>query len=84
MTASLTGMTLPSWAAHLQAKIAPAPLLLVQAFADTLDLDLGTDVLAHDDEARAWLADAGLRDPGQPDLAATCGWPARSGKVSGP
>ena len=47
MTASLTGMTLPSWAAHLQAKIAPAPLLLVQAFADTLDLDLGTDVLAH-------------------------------------
>jgi predicted RNA-binding Zn ribbon-like protein len=76
MTASLTGMTLPSWAAHLQAKIAPAPLLLVQAFADTLDLDLGTDVLAHETEARAWLADAGLRGPdvidGQaagPDLA---------------
>jgi predicted RNA-binding Zn ribbon-like protein len=42
-------------------------LLLVQAFVDTLDLDLHTDVLAHADEARAWLADAGLRDPGQRD-----------------
>jgi predicted RNA-binding Zn ribbon-like protein len=27
-------------------------------------------MLAHADEAQAWLADAGLRDPGQPDLAA--------------
>ena len=70
MTASLTGMTSPSWASHLPHKMAPPPLLLVQAFVDTLDLDLHTDVLAHADEARAWLADAGLRDPEQPDLAA--------------
>ena len=28
-------------------------LLLVQAFVNTLDLDLRTDVLAHTDEARA-------------------------------
>ena len=70
MTASLSGMTLPSWASHLEHKLAPPPLLLVQAFVNTLDLDLRTDVLAHADEARAWLADAGLRDPGQPGFAA--------------
>ena len=70
MTASLSGMTLPSWASHLEYKLAPPPLLLVQAFVNTLDLDLRTDVLAHADEARAWLADAGLRDPGQPGFAA--------------
>src|ERR1700747_2805486 len=70
MTASLNGMTLPSWASHLEHRLAPPPLLLVQAYINTLDLDLRTDILAHADEARAWLADAGLRDPGQPDLAA--------------
>jgi predicted RNA-binding Zn ribbon-like protein len=64
MTASLNGVTLPSWASHLEPKPAPMPLLLVQAFVDTLDADQGTDVLAHPDEAGAWLADAGLRDPG--------------------
>ena len=64
MAASLIGMTLPSWASHLEYKLAPPPLLLVQAFVNTLDLDLRTDVLAHTDEARAWLADADLRDPG--------------------
>jgi predicted RNA-binding Zn ribbon-like protein len=66
MAASLSGMTLPSWASHLESKLAPPPLLLVQAFVDTLDLDLRTDVLAHSDEARAWLADAGLRQEDQP------------------
>src|SRR6516162_6963648 len=69
MTANLNGMTLPSWASHVEDKLAPMPLLLVQAFVDTLDLDLGTDKLAHPDEARAWLAEAGLRvpDPERPD-----------------
>jgi len=67
MAANLVGMTLPSWASHLEHKLAPPPLLLVQAFVNTLDLDLRTDVLAHADEARAWLAGAGLRDPGQAD-----------------
>jgi predicted RNA-binding Zn ribbon-like protein len=70
MMASLSGMTLPSWASHLESKLAPPSLLPVQAFVDTLDLDLRTDVLAHSDEARAWLADAGLRDPDQPGFDA--------------
>ena len=72
MTVTLNDMTLPSWASHVEDKLAPMPLLLVQAFVDTLDRDLGTDIFAHPDEARAWLADAGLRapgpqDPGRPD-----------------
>jgi len=60
---SLNGMTLPSWASHIEDKPAPMPLLLVQAFVDTLDQDLRTDMFARDEQARAWLADAGLRAP---------------------
>jgi predicted RNA-binding Zn ribbon-like protein len=69
MTATLNDMTPPSWAAHVEDKLAPMPLLLVQAFVDTLDRDLGTDIFAHPDKARAWLADAGLRvpEPQSPD-----------------
>jgi len=63
VTVTLNDMTLPSWASHVEDKLAPMPLLLVQAFVDTLDRDLGTDIFAHPDEARAWLADAGLRVP---------------------
>jgi predicted RNA-binding Zn ribbon-like protein len=70
MTVSLNGTTLPSWASHLLHKLAPPPLLLVQAYVNTLDLDLRTDILAHADEAQAWLADTGLRDLGQPGLTA--------------
>jgi predicted RNA-binding Zn ribbon-like protein len=55
-------MTVPSWASHLEHKLAPPPLLLVQAFVDTLDLDLGTDMFARSEEAHAWLTDAGLID----------------------
>ena len=70
MTVSPNGMTLAPWASHLLHKLAPPPLLLVQAYVNTLDLDLRTDILAHADEAQAWLADAGLRDLAQPDLIA--------------
>ena len=69
MMANLNGMTLPSWASHVEDKLAPMPLLLVQAFVDTLDRDLGTDIFAQPDQARAWLTDAGLRvpEPQSPD-----------------
>ncbi len=62
-------MTVPSWAAHVEDKRAPMPLLRVQAFVDTLDRDLSIDRFAHADQARAWLAEAGLRvpDPDQPE-----------------
>jgi predicted RNA-binding Zn ribbon-like protein len=55
-------VTLPSWASHLDHKLAPPPLLLVQAFVNTLDLDLDIDMFARAEEAHAWLADAGLID----------------------
>jgi predicted RNA-binding Zn ribbon-like protein len=69
VTVTPNGMTLPSWASHVEDKLAPMPLLLVQAFVDTVDQDLGTDIFADPDQARAWLVDAGLRvpDPDRPD-----------------
>jgi predicted RNA-binding Zn ribbon-like protein len=52
-------VTLPSWVpdGHKQA---PLPLLLVQSFVNTQDLDLGTDLLAEPGPASAWLRAAGL------------------------
>jgi predicted RNA-binding Zn ribbon-like protein len=63
---SLRRMTLPTWVPELQTKNAPMPLLLVQSFVNTRDPDEGTDMLGTADEARAWLADAGLLGPGAP------------------
>src|SRR4029077_12254118 len=52
-------VTLPSWVpdGHKQA---PLPLLVVQSFVNTRDLDLGTDLLAEPGPASAWLRAAGL------------------------
>jgi predicted RNA-binding Zn ribbon-like protein len=38
------------------------PLLLVQSFVNTRDLDLGTDLLAGQASASTWLREAGLLD----------------------
>src|SRR5436305_7795298 len=57
--------TLPSWYpdADAETKPAPGPLLLVQAFVNTVNLEDGTDMLAEPDAARAWLVEAGLLRP---------------------
>src|ERR1035437_221672 len=66
--------TLPSWASHVAYKLAPPPLLLVQAFVNTIGM--GADMLAHAEQAHAWLTDARLIDaafsagPASPAFAA--------------
>jgi predicted RNA-binding Zn ribbon-like protein len=68
--------TLPTWYPDPdERKPAPEPLLLVQAFANTLDLEAQTDVLAAPAAAEEWLTAAGLLPggarlaPGDLDLA---------------
>ena len=56
-------MDLPSWVSAEEDKPAPMPLLRVQAFVNTLDVDQGTDVMREPDGASAWLAQAGLLAP---------------------
>ena len=56
-------MTLPAWVPPPEQKPAPAPLLLVQAFVNTRDLDLGTDLLADPGLANRWLHQSGLLAP---------------------
>ena len=53
-------MTLPAWASPDELKPAPEPLLLVQAFVNTRDQSLGTDLLADADAANQWLRQCGL------------------------
>jgi predicted RNA-binding Zn ribbon-like protein len=55
---------LPTWYPGSGAKLAPMPLLRVQAFVNTLDLEEATDLLADPGSARDWLVDAGLLEPG--------------------
>src|SRR5579872_7436335 len=55
-------MTLPPWIPgdlH-DWRPAPEPLLLVQAFVNTRDLDLGTDLLAEPETGNGWLRLSGL------------------------
>ncbi len=64
-------MTMPSWVPEIEDKPAPMPLLLVQSFVNTLDRDQGTDVFAKDDDARAWLVEAGLLTDAGAETATT-------------
>ena len=67
-------MTLPAWVPPDELKPAPAPLLLVQSFVNTRDLDLGTDLLTDAGPATGWLRESGLLGPaataGPADLSA--------------
>jgi len=53
-------MTLPVWVPPGELKPAPEPLLLVQSFVNTRDLDQGTDLLADPAAATAWLREAAI------------------------
>ncbi len=53
---------LPSWYPGTEAKPAPMPLLLVQGFVNTRDLEDAADLLDVPATARAWLLEAGLLD----------------------
>jgi len=54
---------MPAWVPVPEQKPAPAPLLLVQAFVNTRDLDRGTDLLADPGPADRWLHESGLLAP---------------------
>jgi predicted RNA-binding Zn ribbon-like protein len=54
----------PTWVQASEKKPAPMPLLLVQAFVNTLDIEEGIDGLADAAAGRDWLIDAGLLDQG--------------------
>jgi len=56
-------MTLPAWVPADEQKPAPEPLLVVQAFVNTRNLDTGTDLLADADAGREWLRLSGLVGP---------------------
>jgi predicted RNA-binding Zn ribbon-like protein len=55
---------LPSWYPGSESKPAPMPLLRVQAFLNTRDVEDDTDLLADPAVASDWLIQAGLLDPG--------------------
>jgi predicted RNA-binding Zn ribbon-like protein len=57
-------MALPSWVQDEEDKPAPMPLLLVQAFVNTRDIDRDTDVFLDAAAATAWLGEAGIVGPG--------------------
>jgi predicted RNA-binding Zn ribbon-like protein len=57
---------LPSWYPGNEIKPAPMPLLLVQGFLNTRDVEDDADLLADLPGARRWLIDAGLLDEHAP------------------
>jgi predicted RNA-binding Zn ribbon-like protein len=48
---------------QVEGKPAPVPLLAVQAFANTLDVETSTDLLESPDAFADWLRDSGLATP---------------------
>ena len=52
------------WLGDAEAKPAPEPLTRVQALINTVDLESGTDRLAHPADAGRWLRSQGLLDSG--------------------
>ena len=56
----------PPWYPGTETKLAPMPLLLVQAFVNTRDLEEESDLLDELEEARAWLVSAGMLGPDVP------------------
>ena len=57
-------MELPPWVPDDEDKPAPMPLLRVQAFINTHDVEKRTDLLGEPGPAGRWLAEAGLIAPG--------------------
>lgn len=55
-------MALPSWVPAIETKPAPPPLLLVQAFVNTFEIETATDLLVDPPTARRWLRSCGLLD----------------------
>jgi predicted RNA-binding Zn ribbon-like protein len=63
-------VTQPDWVPSGEHKPAPLPLLVVQSFVNTRNLDENTDQLTDADVANRWLHEAGLLGP---DAAAGTG-----------
>jgi len=57
---------LPDWAPAQERRPAPGPLLLVQSFINTWNIDEHTDVLADVDAGAGWLRRAGMLGPHAP------------------
>ncbi len=53
-------MTSTQWLGDIEAKPAPGPLRVIQAFINTIDLESAQDRLASIDDARPWLVVNGL------------------------
>jgi len=62
---------LPSWYPGNENKPAPMPLLRVQGFLNTLDVEDGTDRLVLPTVARDWLVEAGLLGAGAAEPTAS-------------
>jgi predicted RNA-binding Zn ribbon-like protein len=60
MSLTLRDVAVPPWYPGTETKPAPMPLLVVQAFVNTRDVEDESDRLSDAAGARAWLVDAGM------------------------